>query len=111
MRISLGRRVIEPESFVSSSCVGDQFQTTKRRLIEKRAPSRPSPATDDRTEMHNSVRIAQLDRKQFRPIWIPARGQRPIVVKEPYRRQESRSVDREFILYSYLRNVLPIRPG
>jgi hypothetical protein len=25
-RISLGRRVIEPESFVSSSCVGDQIQ-------------------------------------------------------------------------------------
>jgi hypothetical protein len=25
MRISLGRRQIEPESFVSSSCVGDQY--------------------------------------------------------------------------------------
>jgi hypothetical protein len=30
MRNSLGRRVIEPESFVSSSCVGNQFQNQKR---------------------------------------------------------------------------------
>jgi hypothetical protein len=39
MRISLGRRVIEPESFVSSSCVGDQFQNFKRHRIEKTNPA------------------------------------------------------------------------
>jgi hypothetical protein len=39
MRISLGRRVIEPESFVSSSCVGDQFQNFKRHRIEKMNPA------------------------------------------------------------------------
>jgi len=39
-RSSRGRRVIEPESFVSSSCVGDQFQNFYRRLIEKLAPGK-----------------------------------------------------------------------
>jgi len=34
---SRGRRGIEPESFVSSSCVGDQFQNISRLKIEKMA--------------------------------------------------------------------------
>jgi len=40
-RNSRGRRVIEPESFVSSSCVGDQFQNLKRNKIEKKASAEP----------------------------------------------------------------------
>jgi hypothetical protein len=35
MRNSLGRRQIEPESFVSSSCVGDQFQNLERHRTER----------------------------------------------------------------------------
>lgn len=42
MRNSLGRRVIEPESFVSSSCVGDQFQNLKRHPVERMASARPT---------------------------------------------------------------------
>jgi len=40
-RNSRGRRVIEPESFVSSSCVGDQFQNLKRHEIEKKTSAKP----------------------------------------------------------------------
>jgi hypothetical protein len=40
MRNSLGRRLIEPESFVSSSCVGDQFQNLNSHLLEKMASAR-----------------------------------------------------------------------
>jgi hypothetical protein len=39
-RNRLGRRVIEPESFVSSSCVGDQIQHLDRHLIRKMASPR-----------------------------------------------------------------------
>ena len=35
LKNSLGRRLIEPESFDSSSCVGDQFQNNNDHPIEK----------------------------------------------------------------------------
>src|SRR6266478_6567015 len=47
-RNSLGRRVIEPESSVSSSCVGDQFWNLKRRLTEKMPPQTPQSGRDNR---------------------------------------------------------------
>ena len=39
MRNSLGRRQIEPENFVSSSCVGDRVQNLKCHLNKKVAPA------------------------------------------------------------------------
>jgi hypothetical protein len=41
MSISLGRRVVEPESFVSSSCVGDQYQNLNRHRIAMKASESP----------------------------------------------------------------------
>ena len=49
IRNSLGRRLIEPESFVSSSCVGDQFQNLRRHLIVQVALARPT-ARDNQIE-------------------------------------------------------------
>jgi hypothetical protein len=40
MSNSLGRRQIEPESFVSGSCVGTQFQNLLRHPIVKVASAR-----------------------------------------------------------------------
>jgi hypothetical protein len=51
MRISLERRVIEPESFVSSSCVGDQFQNLYRMAMR----ACPSPLAQGHFKAGNNA--------------------------------------------------------
>jgi len=45
-----GRREIEPEIFISSSCVGDQFQNLKLHRTEKMASTRPTATRTDQIE-------------------------------------------------------------
>jgi hypothetical protein len=48
-RNSRGRRGIEPESFVSSSCVGDRFQNLELLEFQKASAIQP-PAGNDKFE-------------------------------------------------------------
>jgi hypothetical protein len=52
-RTSLGRRVIEPESFISSSCVGDRYQNLNRHRITMRASG--SPLDQGRLKARNAA--------------------------------------------------------
>src|SRR5579864_1963482 len=85
---SLGRRVIEPESFVSSSCVGDRFQNLKRRPLEKMAWPRPQVATNDRRVQFTtgSDRPAQAKIMAVH-LEIILGDSRRIVVNEAHQRQ------------------------
>src|SRR6266851_2234222 len=76
MSNSLGRRLIEPESFVSSSCVGEQFQNRLRHPIEKVASARPAArrATFELSGMLRA-RTARGSRKLSQPVWITTWGE------------------------------------
>src|SRR5580704_16843417 len=93
MRNSLGRRLIEPESFVSSSCVGDQFQNVKRHPIRKVAPATPTTSkersTDSNFDWPGPPRTISYCLKRLGYL----KGNRGrIVIKEAHRRQEFCSV-------------------
>jgi len=93
MRNSLGRRVIEPESFVSSSCVGDQLQHLKRHLIETMASARHTASTGQPLRAsHGKCEPPAIFKNHHTRPGSPLGDRMRIVVKEAHERQVSGSV-------------------